>query len=67
MIACNAIQFIHTDSKDNYADILTKPLPKADHEQLARGLTRRSDPEDHPLIVQRELDKMDTDKAITEI
>ena len=59
MIACNAIQFIHVESKDNYANILTKPLPKADHERLVTGLTRRRDPDDAPLIVQQELEKIE--------
>jgi hypothetical protein len=55
MVACNAIQFTHVDSKDNYADILTKPLPKTDHYRLADGLLRRKDPSTPPLTCQRAL------------
>jgi hypothetical protein len=53
MVVCNAIQFIHVDSKDNDADILTKSLPKTDHYRLADDLLRRKDPSTPPLTFQR--------------
>jgi hypothetical protein len=57
MIACNAIKFVHVDSQCNYADLLTKPLPKAVHARLTAGLTRRKDPTIAPLIVQAEIER----------
>ena len=55
MIACKAIQFLHVESEYNYADILTKPLPKAVHERLTQRLLRRKRPSEQPLIVEKPL------------
>ena len=40
-IAAKIIRFCHVDSKDNLADLFTKPLPAAQHVSITRRLINR--------------------------
>jgi len=50
-IAANIVRFAHVESVNNYADLLTKPLPPATHQALVKPWLFRQPPFNPSMVV----------------